>query len=275
MGTIKQFCIKKIAFLLGNKFSQEMLQRVVTYANYFMGIGAGANTASSGEVVILRRLKCTRNTPIVIFDVGANKGQFLKLALENSDHLETQIHCFEPSQFAFSILTKQAFAYKNVILNNFGLGAKAAQTELYYDNLGSGLASLTQRRLDHFGIDHNKHETVSIETIDDYCIANGIKKIDLLKIDIEGHELDALRGATKMFQSRSIFAVTFEFGGCNIDTRTFMQDYWYFFKELGMTLSRITSSGYLHRIENYSEALEQMITTNYIAEFIQYTNKEQ
>jgi FkbM family methyltransferase len=267
MVTLKQFCIIKNAFFLGNKFCQEMLQRVVTYANYFMGIGAGANTASSGEVVILRRLKCTGNTPIVIFDVGANKGQFLKLALENSDHLETQIHCFEPSQLAFSILSKQAFEYKNVILNNIGLGAQTTQTELYYDNIGSGLASLTQRRLDHFAIDHSKNETIIIDTIDNYYIENNIKKINLLKIDVKEHELDVLRGATKMFQSRSIFVVTFEFGGCNIDTRTFIQDYWYFFKELGMTLSRITPGGYLHRIDNYSEALEQMTTSNYIAEF--------
>jgi len=265
MGTIKQLCVKKLALLFGNKFSQEMLQRVVIYANYFMGIGAGANTASSGEVFILRRLKCTANTPIIIFDVGANKGQFLKLALENSDHLETQIHCFEPSKFAFSILSKQAFAYKNVILNNFGLGAQTTQTELYYDNLGSGLASLTQRRLDHFGIKHNKHESVKIETLDKYCEANGIKEIALLKIDVEGHELDVLKGATKMLEQRSIRAITFEFGGCNIDTRIFLQDYWYFILNKGLILYRITPSGYLYPIKNYFEIMEQMITTNFIA----------
>jgi FkbM family methyltransferase len=267
MVTLKQFCIKKIAFLLGNKFSQEMLQRVVIYANYFMGIGAGANTASSGEVVILRRLKRSGNAPIVIFDVGANKGQFLKLALDNTDNLETQIHCFEPSQFAFSVLSKQETVDDNIVLNNFGLGAKATKTELYYDNLGSGLASLTQRRLEHFGIDHNKHESVKIETLDNYCEVNGIKQIALLKIDVEGHELDVLRGSIAMLEKQAIGAITFEFGGCNIDTRTFMQDYWYFLKKLGMTLSRVTPCGYLYRIETYSEIMEQMTTTNFLANF--------
>ena len=77
--------------------------------------------------------------------------------------------------------------------------------------------------------------------------------------------MDVLHGSIAMFEQQAIRTVTFEFGVCNIDTRTFMQDYWYFFKEMGMTLSRVTSSGYLHRINSYKEFMEQMTTINYVA----------
>jgi FkbM family methyltransferase len=265
MGPIKKTCVYTVSWLMANRFSQEALQRLVVYANYFMGIGAGAHAASSGEAAVLRNLKRYGTAPLVVFDVGANQGQFLELALAMTSQQQMQIHCFEPSLAAFSILNKQVVGHHNVLLNNFGLGAQVAQVELYYDQSGSGLASLTQRRLGHFGIDHSQHESVRIETLDKYCEANGIEEIALLKIDVEGHELDVLRGAKKMLERKAIQAVTFEFGGCNIDTRTFLQDFWYFFQSIGMIMYRITPAGYLYPLENYFESMEQMVTTNYIA----------
>ena len=136
---------------------------------------------------------------------------------------------------------------------------------LHYDSAGSGLASLTRRKLDHFGIDFSKNEEVLIDTVDHYCTENSIGHIHLLKIDIEGHELDALAGAKVMFANRAIDIVTFEFGGCNIDTRTFFQDFWYFFHDANYKLLRVTPSGYLHPLESYKEIHEQFRTINFVA----------
>jgi len=105
---------------------------------------------------------------------------------------------------------------------------------------------------------------VEINTIDNYCSENAINHIHLLKIDIEGHELDALAGAKRMFATKSIDIVTFEFGGCNIDTRTFFRIFWYFFSEVNLKIFRITPSGYLYPIESYKEIYEQFRTTNFI-----------
>ena len=59
--------------------------------------------------------------------------------------------------------------------------------------------------------------------------------------------------------------VTFEFGGCNIDTRTYFQDFWYFFREHGMhRVYRITPTGLLVPILGYREELEQFRTTNFL-----------
>ena len=51
---------------------------------------------------------------------------------------------------------------------------------------------------------------------------NKFSKIDLLKLDVEGHELYLL--SAKKFISK-ISVIQFEFGGCNIDTRTYFRDF--------------------------------------------------
>lgn len=63
--------------------------------------------------------------------------------------------------------------------------------------------------------------------------------------------------------------VTFEFGGANIDSKTYFQDFWYFFKAFGFHLYRITPSGYLVYLRSYEEALEKFLTTNVICSRIE------
>jgi hypothetical protein len=50
----------------------------------------------------------------------------------------------------------------------------------------------------------------------------------MVKMDIEGHELTALKGFGAALDVARV--LQFEFGGCNIDSRTYFQDFWYFLK---------------------------------------------
>jgi len=214
---------------------------------------------------VFKELQKQHNAPYCIFDIGSNKGQFLELALSCLSINDFSIHCFEPGKGTFKILEDLLPEYNRVVLNNIGIGKDKSEEVLYYDRVGSGIASLTKRRLDHFGVNFDKVEKVGINTIDNYCSDNKINHIHLLKIDIEGHELDALVGARRMFSSKSIDVVTFEFGGCNIDTHTFFQDFWYFFSEMDFKLFRITPSGFLYPLDTYKEIYEQFRTTNFVA----------
>jgi FkbM family methyltransferase len=183
------------------------------------------------------------------------------------------VHAFEPGKVAFNGLQANTSSYRCLKLNNFGLGAERSEMTLHYSEPGSALASLTKRRLDHYRRKSSEpdtplSETVQIDTLDNYCKENGIEKIDLLKIDVEGHELDVLAGATEMLSSGKVRFLTFEFGGCNIDTRTFFQDYWYFFKKFpGAEIYRLTPSGYMLPIKKYLETQEQFRASNFLVKF--------
>jgi FkbM family methyltransferase len=249
----------------GNSISQKLLERNVNISQFLMGIGSGAGVDSSGEKAIFQILLKKSNPPYCIFDVGSNKGQFLDLILRSIPTNNFSIHCFEPGNTTFQVLLENTTTDDRIKLNNIGLGKESKEMLLYYDKAGSGLASLTQRRLKHFNIEQSKSEEVKIETIDNYCHQNNIEKIDLLKIDVEGHELDVLMGANHMLKQNRVNLISFEFGGCNIDTRSFFQDFYYFFKDRGMELFRITPSSYLHPITSYKEIDEQFRTTNFLA----------
>jgi FkbM family methyltransferase len=180
---------------------------------------------------------------------------------KNNPKLE--IHIFEPS--AVNIRKLRA-RFKNDTLTRLvplALSDSSGSASLYADESGSGLGSLTKRRLDHFGIAFNAEETVNTIRFEDYWRTElRGRPLDLVKLDIEGHELAALKGFGKALQVTR--ALQFEFGGCNIDTRTYFQDFWYFFQEQRFALYRITPFG-AERIRRYKERDEFFKTTNYIA----------
>jgi len=247
---------------------QRLLEQNVTFSQYLMGIGSGSGVDSSGEMVLvqkLRQLYAKTGRSLCVFDVGSNKGQFLSLIVSGLQGTQFYVHAFEPSQHTYEILYSNFKDRPNLFLNNFGLGRERGQFELFYDEIGSGLASLSKRRLDHFGIAFKFSEKVTIQALDDYCKKQGVETIDLLKLDVEGHELDVLTGGSQMFRERRIRMVSFEFGGCNIDSRTYFQDFWYFFQDNRMSrIYRITPSGHSVSIPQYKEVYEQFRTTNFL-----------
>ena len=222
------------------------------------GKGYGATTVQQ-EVRLLQRL--SRARPRLAVDIGGNVGNYTAVLRKNNPKLE--IHIFEPS--AVNIRKLRA-RFKNdtlIRLVPLALSDTTGSASLYADEPGSGLGSLTRRRLDHFRIAFTAQETVNTIRFEDYWRTElRGRPLDLVKLDIEGHELAALKGFGKALQVTR--ALQFEFGGCNIDTRTYFQDFWYFFREQRFDLYRITPFG-AERIRRYNERDEFFKTTNYIA----------
>ena len=148
-------------------------------------------------------------------------------------------------------------------LFNFGFSDKKESVTLYSNKEGSGLASVYNRRLDHFDINLNYKELTHLESLHNFCKNKDIKHINFLKLDVEGHEYKVLKGAKDLINNNFIDFIQFEFGGTNIDSRTFFQDFYYLLNPY-YKIYRILKDG-LMNIDNYKETHEIFRTTNFLA----------
>jgi FkbM family methyltransferase len=147
----------------------------------------------------------------VIFDVGANVGQTaygLTRYFPTSD-----IYCFEPAATPFKKL-KNAYG-EQVRCFQRAFGAAAESRTLYVQG---------DSELNTFVPDGPRHhasvtaETVQVDTIDRFCEEFNICAIDLLKIDVQGWELEVLRGANRMIDADLVHFVFAEVGFRRADT---------------------------------------------------------
>ena len=254
--------LKSLFNTLGKLNNKEgvLLEKIINEANFSIGKGFGGKNTQDKEIhQVIKFLDRTKKN--LIIDVGANIGSYSEKLIKTIKNLE--IVLFEPNTENYKILIDKFIDVKNVSIQKYGLSDKQGVTKLFSDFPGSGLASISKRNLDHFGIKFNYEEEIDLMKFDDYWSDElNERTIDLMKLDIEGHELNALRGAVNSMKKTKL--VQFEFGGCNVDSRTFFRDYWYFFINNGFSIHRITPSGTVE-CKTYKEDYEYFKTTNYLA----------
>jgi len=239
--------------------SKDLPQSISNDMNYIIGKGFGSETVSHEVRTVLTCLTDGTSEQLTVFDVGANIGNYTAALLDSGK--VSDIYCFEPSEGASIKLQKRFVNNPKVHLEQVALGKQRSESILFSDFDGSGLASITNRRLQHFGVEFSHSQKIRIETLT--SAAKKIGKIpDFIKIDVEGHELDVLKGGDEIL--KDVKLLQFEFGGTNIDTRTFFQDYWYFFRERDFEILRITKRGLLI-VDRYAEEDEYFKPTNYLA----------
>jgi FkbM family methyltransferase len=203
----------------------------------------------------------------VVFDVGANTGEWAASAL--SINPDITIHCFEPSRETFARLLARDLSAngraQNVIRQNIGFGASQEEKTLYIFEDESGMNSLYLRHglEDGWGLaTQQQTETIHLETLDRYCVTQQIARIDFLKIDVEGHEVEVFKGALDMLNQKRILAIQFEYGGSFIDSRILLKDIFEFFQPLDYSFYKIYPHR-LQRVERYDQRLENFQYQNW------------
>jgi len=143
----------------------------------------------SGEATFIKNIsQFYSDKDFVFFDIGANQGEYTEMILENSPK-KISAHLFEPQKSCVALLTKKFSGNESILINNFGLSDKDESITLYKNTEQSGLASVYKRDLDYYQIDMNITETIQLKTGDGYIREKNISKINLLKVDFEGHEM--------------------------------------------------------------------------------------
>ena len=251
---------------------QRLWSRLHTIAIFGMNYGGGGLIEASGEIWVLSEIvakACMKVPAPVVFDVGANVGDY-SLLLRGLLPTVT-VYAFEPSKSVYRLLANtitEAHADGQIKPYNFGFSDSERTVEFYSytveGNDASVLSSIDQRLPTQvLDVQTQGSEEIQVRTIDGFCQAEGIDRIDFLKLDVEGHELAVLRGATRMLTAGRIPMIQFEFGPANIYSRTYFYDFWSLLSGL-YQIYRIVPQG-IAPISYYGEHNEIFLTTNYLA----------
>lgn len=188
------------------------------------GITKSYNYVASGELyftkTFLHTVVKTKNP--VFYDVGGNKGDYTLMLYKSFPN--SKITTFEPNPNTFSILKKNTDNISKLI--NKGVGENTGELELFFEstNPTSVQASSNPEILKQIA-KSGKLASVKIDVVklDDIVKED---RIDFLKIDVEGFELDVLKGATNLLKQNRINIIQFEFNEVNVIQRRFLKDFY-------------------------------------------------
>jgi FkbM family methyltransferase len=256
-----KFIAKPISTVLTSKPLFTPARYFESYFSYLLGKGAAG---SSIQEEVKGALSMVRRKSPIIFDIGANIGDWSKALLELEPN--AKLFQFEPSEACRNHIQKLGLSRT---LLPFAIGSHRGEVEFYH---GSAIdpvdcsASLYRRRDSRWGEYEYQVTSVQMNTIDNIISDYSLDFVDFIKMDIEGNEYEALKGAASSLRAQKIGSISFEFGASNINSRTFFHDFWDLFNEYDYNIYRVTPGNSLVQIREYYEDLEYFRgASNYIA----------
>jgi FkbM family methyltransferase len=136
---------------------------------------------------------------MTVLDIGAHHG-FYSLTASKAVHPKGQIHSFEPSPRERAQLQRSLRLNRctNVTIHSNALGANPGKATLFLvQGEQDGCNSLRQPD----GVSGTISVEVDVVPLDDLLNAQGMSKVDFIKMDVEGAELSVLQGASKFLNT--------------------------------------------------------------------------
>lgn len=198
------------------------------------------DTRENGEYEFIEQVaKLYGSSDFIFFDVGAHHGTYTQLILNFVSSYEG--HLFEPTPTSFSKLNERFNSDNKLILNNLALSNFNGNTDLiiYPDDP-------TRNGLTGVGKEINftsKIEKCDVLKGDDYSKKKSIERINLLKIDAEGHDFNVLQGFSEYISRGLVDVIQFEYTFKHADMRITLRDYYEFFMDNSYSIGPLRKGG--------------------------------
>lgn len=174
--------------------------RICWTATYPHGCDVWVATIEKGE---RRFVALTVRRGMTVLDLGAHHGLYTTLLSRLVGPLG-KVLAFEPSPRERRGLERhlRLNSCKNVTVVPMAVGSSAGSAEFYLvENLRSGASGLRRTELDG-QFPKSERILVEVTALDEYLAENGIDRADFIKMDIEGAELEAFKGAERLLKSK-------------------------------------------------------------------------
>ncbi len=147
-----------------------------------------------------------------ILDVGANIGQYAKEAIRHG--YKGEIHSFEPIPEVFEQLASKARGHSKWKVYPLGVGSKEEDILM---NISENLVSSSVLKVGEASLSAEsstrivRQQKIKVTTLDLFIHDRDLKGEILLKLDIQGYEMEALRGALKSLPSIKLIQAELSF----------------------------------------------------------------
>jgi FkbM family methyltransferase len=144
----------------------------------------------------------------IIVDVGGAAGEMANIF--SGSFPEAKIYSFEPLPSTYKLLLENTRHNSMIIAQNKGLGSVAKTDEIHVAHrfTSSSLFEMKKEIENPFFAEHLKEkgtESVEISTLDKEIPSD--KKVNILKLDVQGYELEVLKGGTETLKRTAIVLV--------------------------------------------------------------------
>ena len=136
-----------------------------------------------------------------VFDVGASVGymtDYFAQCFQNA-----QIHCFEPIPETYKVLENRMAQSKRIFTHQLAISNSSRRVRVFLQS-DSGLNSLSLGVNTPDEAMRSASVDVQTQSLTTWCRSEGVEKIDLLKIDTEGHDIEVLEGAEEMLANKLV-----------------------------------------------------------------------
>jgi len=192
----------------------------------------------------------------IVLDVGANIGQYALLASKLMGETG-QVYAFEPSPEVYPKLQHhvQLNEFSNIEVITCAVAAKSGSMEFYPANEqgNQGVGSLIPADDYRAQIRSTASIDVDVVSLDAFCESRDITHVDMLKIDVEGFDLEVLKGAEALMKNNPNLVIMSEVEPINLaQLGATAADFYGFMKERGFHAWYAERNGKLKRLKGES-----------------------
>lgn len=172
---------------------------------------AGLGLGYLDSLELLELIKKDGFKPKVIYDVGANIGTWTLLA--KSFFPDAAVHAFEPLPEHLIKLSATTEKLAQIAIHPFCLGNENKNTVINVSSFSdsSSILEATPLEFEQYGIKKTGEETVEVKRVEDLVEQHVLPVPDLIKLDVQGFELEVLKGAGKYINEVSYLIVEVSF----------------------------------------------------------------
>ena len=219
----------------------------------------------NGEARVIETVAGARpDAPLFVLDVGANRGEWAKVVLARRP--DANVYCFEIVPEVAAALGDALAGHPTAHACDYGLSSAAQDVEVLWNPASDHISAIVPRHADPppAGLEGTM-VACKVDTGDAVTERFALPRIDLLKIDVEGHEIEVLRGFGRTLESgeRRPRVIQFEYGTTWLPARHILQDAYRLLEPFGYVVGRLYPDGV--DFKPYAFADDHFRMGNYIA----------